>query len=146
MRHLPNELFAEFTYATIQKDAVWMEFEEEMEDFSLLEMMDPTFVENATLFLCGYFSELDMEMAIVANDDEHKGFFYYKPRVEGAAMQTEEFALSDRNEDFPINMLVYAATTQIMMRENEKAYRQVATELAQSKSSCAGCSGGCGSK
>ncbi len=136
MRHLPNELFAEFTYSTIQKDIVWMEYSDEMEDFSLLQEMDPTFVENATLFLCGYFAGLDMEMGIVANDDEQRGFFYYKPRTEGATIQSEAFALSDLNEDFPINMLIYAATTQIMMRTQEQSFREL-----QSKSGCAGCSG-----
>lgn len=144
MRHLPNELFTELTYATIQRDAMWMEFEEEMEDFSLLASIDEELAKEAQVFLCGYFPALNMEMAILAFDGG-KGLFYSVVRDGQSIPQLEEFLLSDRKDDFPVDMLMYAATTQIMLRENEKAYRSVVAELTQAKSPCSGCSG-CGPK
>lgn len=139
MIHLTEEFFTELTYMTIQKDAAWMEFEEEMEDFSLLSYIDDALIKEATVFLCGYIPQLDMELAIIGASGEGKGYFFCKVREEGNELRTDEFVLSDRKEDFAANMLMYTATTQIMQRENEKAYHNLAQEYAQSKSGCGGC-------
>ncbi len=139
MSHLAEEFFAELTYSTIQRDAAWMEYEEEMEDFSFLQYIDESLIGEATVFLCGYIPQLDMELAIIGVSQEGKGYFYCKVREEDQKLRTSEFVLSDRKKDFAVNMLMYTATTQIMQRENEKAYHKLAAEYAQSKSRCGGC-------
>ena len=139
---LPKEAIAEMTLLTIQNMARWMEYEEGMEDFSLLEQIDPQMAENATVFLCGYIPELEMELAIVADAEKNRGEFYSVYRKEDAEPVCCVFDLQDYQTQFEPNMLMYAATTQIMMRNQEEAYHKVTKELAESKS-CKGCSG-CG--
>lgn len=141
MRRLPNEFFTELTYATIQKDAMWMEYEEQMEDFSLNQYIDYDVVSNSDVFLCGYFPALNMEMAIIGLQDGDQGLFYHVIRDGSSVPQVEAFSLADRKEDFPVDMLMYAATTQIRLRQNEQSYRDVVAELAQSRSGCGSCSG-----
>ena len=141
MRTLPNELFTELTYATIQKDAMWMEYDPEMQDFSLIEYIEEDIVKNANVFLCGYFPVLKMEMAMISIGKE-QGLFYSIIRDGKSKAQSEEFKISDRKDDFCICMLMYAASNQIVLREQEQSYRNVVAELTQAKSAgCAGCSG-----
>lgn len=141
MNTLPKELYAELTYMTIQKEARWMEYEEDMEDFLLAQQIRSGQAKQATVCLCGYIPQLAMELSILAFTDLGKGIFYSVRREGEQTVLSQEFDLSDYQQDFEVNMLMYAATTQIIMRNSDEAYHNLAKELAEAKSSCSGCSG-----
>lgn len=140
MKELPMEFFKELTLMTIQKEARWMEYEEDMDDFQLQRYLDDSIIGELSLYLCGYVPEMDMELAIQVFESDRKGIFSSAIRDQGQ-MRQQEFSMADFNANFEMNMLVYAANTQILQREMEESYRNVAKQLAESKSGCAGCSG-----
>ena len=139
-KQLPMEFFRELTLMTIQKEARWMEYEEGMEDFELQQYLDDSIIEELSLFLCGYIPKLDMELAIQVFEEDRKGIFSSIMRGKGG-MKQQEFSMADFQEDFEMNMLVYAANTQILNREMEGSYHKVMEQLMEAKSGCAGCSG-----
>lgn len=145
MRHeMPKEAYAEITFLTIQNEARWMEFEEDMEGFSLLKEIPEDTIQQASVFLCGYLPVLEMEMAILGIPEMGKGIFFSKKIGETAEHTVgQEFSIQDYQKDFELNMLMYAATTQIMMRNNEEAYHNLAAQLTEAKGGCSGCHG-CG--
>ncbi|MDO4977817.1 MAG: hypothetical protein Q4E53_11210 [Eubacteriales bacterium] len=141
MNTLPEAFFKELILMTIQKEARWMEWNEEMEDFQLKQYLDDDIIEELSLYLCGYIPQLDMELAIQIFDESRKGIFSSIIRGSGDARR-QEFSMADFQEDFVMNMLVYAANSQILQREMEDSYYKVTEQLMEAKSSgCAGCSG-----
>ena len=140
MTQLPMEFFKELTLMTIQKECRWMEYQENMDDFQLQRYFDDSILGELSLFLCGYIPEMDMELAIQVFEEDRKGIFYSAIRDQ-KKMRQEEFSMADFQADFEMNMLVYAANTQILQREMEESYHNMAKQLAESKSPCAGCSG-----
>ena len=142
MNELPMEFIKDLTLMTIQKEARWMEYDNEMEDFQLQRYLDEEIIPDLYLFLCGYIPDLDMELSIQIFEKDRKGIFSSAIRDQGELHQME-FSMGRFQEDFEFNMLVYAANTQIMLREMELSYHQMSQQLAESKSGCAGCKG-CG--
>ena len=142
MNELPMEFIKDLTLMTIQKEARWMEYDNEMEDFQLQRYLDEEIIPELYLFLCGYIPELDMELSIQIFDGDRKGIFSSAIRDQGELHQME-FSMARFQEDLEFNMLVYAANMQIMQREMELSYHQMSQQLAQTKSGCAGCKG-CG--
>ena len=142
MNELPMEFIKDLTLMTIQKEARWMEYDNEMEDFQLQKYLDEGIIPELYLFLCGYIPELDMELSIQIFEEDRKGIFSSAIRNQGELHQME-FSMTRFQEDFEFNMLVYAANMQIMQREMEMSYHQMSQQLAESKSACAGCKG-CG--
>ncbi len=142
MNELPMEFIKDLTLMTIQKEARWMEYVNEMEDFQLQRYLDEEIIPDLYLFLCGYIPDLDMELSIQIFEKDRKGIFSSAVRNKGELHQME-FSMGRFQEDFEFNMLVYAANTQIMLREMEASYHQMSKQLAESKSGCAGCKG-CG--
>ena len=142
MNELPMEFIKDLTLMTIQKEARWMEYDNEMEDFQLQRYLDEEIIPDLYLFLCGYIPDLDMELSIQIFEKDRKGIFSSAIRDQGGLHQME-FSMGRFQEDFEFNMLVYAANTQIMLREMELSYHQMSQQLAESKSGCAGCKG-CG--
>ena len=140
MNQLPMEFFKELTLMTIQKEARWMEFEEDMEDFQLMGYLDESIIGELSLFLCGYVPGMDMELSIQVFEEDRHGIFSSLLREKGQ-MRQQEFSMADFQKDFELNMLVYTANTQILQREMESSYREVVQQLSESKSGCAGCSG-----
>ena len=140
MTKLPMDFIKELTLMTIQREARWMEYDEEMEDFQLQKYLDETVLPELSLFLCGYIPDLDMELSIQIFEEDRRGIFSSAIRNQGELRQLE-FSMARFGEDFELNMLVYAANTQIMQREMEASYRQMTKQLAESRSRCAGCDG-----
>lgn len=141
MHTLPIEFFKELILMTIQKEARWMEWDGEMEDFQLTQYLDESIIEELSLFLCGYIPQLDMELAIQVFEEDRRGIFTSVIR-ETEDARRQEFSMADFQEDFVMNMLVYAANSQILQREMEDSYYKVTQQLMEAKSSgCAGCKG-----
>ena len=65
MNELPMEFIKDLTLMTIQKEARWMEYDNEMEDFRLQKYLDEEIIPELYLFLCGYIPKLDMELSIL---------------------------------------------------------------------------------
>ena len=142
MNELPMEFIKDLTLMTIQKEARWMEYDNEMEDFQLQRYLDEEIIPDLYLFLCGYIPDLDMELSIQIFEKDRKGIFSSAIRDQGELHQME-FSMGRFQEDFEFNMLVYAANMQIMQREMDLSYHQMSQQLAQANSGCAGCKG-CG--
>lgn len=141
MQQLPIEFFKELTLMTIQKEARWMEYVEGMEDFQLQQYLDDSSIDELSLYLCGYVPGMDMELTIQVFEESRKAVF--SSIIRGMTeVKQQEFKMADFENDFEMNMLVYAANSQILEREMQDSYYKVLDQLAEAKSSgCAGCSG-----
>lgn len=137
---LPAEFIKELTLMTIQKEVRWMEYDNQMEDFRLQSCLDESILGELSLFLCGYCPDMDMELAIQVFEEDRRGIFSSIIR-EGKDLKQMEFSMADFQKDFELNMLVYAANTQVLQREMEQSYREMSRRLAAAGSGCAGCPG-----
>jgi len=137
---LPAEFIKELTLMTIQKEVRWMEYDNQMEDFRLQSCLDESILGELSLFLCGYCPDMDMELAIQVFEEDRRGIFSSIIR-DGKGLKQMEFSMAEFQKDFELNMLVYAANTQILQREMEQSYREMSRRLAAAGSGCAGCPG-----
>ena len=135
---LPAEFIKELTLMTIQKEVRWMEYDNQMEDFRLQAWLDESSLAQLSLFLCGYCPEMDMELAIQVFEEDRRGVFSTMIR-DRKDLKQSEFSMADFQKDFELNMLVYAANTQVLQREMEQSYREMSRRAAGS--GCAGCPG-----
>lgn len=140
MNELPLEFIKELTLMTIRQEARWMEFDKEMEDFQLQKYLDEEIIPQLSIFLCGYIPLLDMELSIQIYEEDRRGIFSSAIRDRGKLRQME-FSTEEFQKDFELNMLVYTANMQILQRETDRSYRQLARQLEESRSPCAGCTG-----